>query len=666
MRQQKSGGGQTGPGRGFVVWAWVGALFLGILVAALWFLLISSGINFDTDVMPITIVCLFTVVALTATGVAIHGTWRLLRFAPAQLVLAPGDIRVGGTVEGFVGLRRSALPPVVDVRLQCLRYAGPVDALDTPDASVVERSLKGVWESHCTVPVTLASGHAHIPFRFQIPEGLPSSYLPGVNSVRWALPGQVYCQWKLLVSAGTPGAALNSAFSIDVAPQQVPAADGEGIPARAEKLSSATVAGLSPAFVPAPRTGPQPGAALIPSGESGSDWEKQVGGVFLIIFGLLFAGVPVEAGLYVAGHVDAGRTFSCLVGIVLICWGVSLMTWRRSVWLDAERGRIEERFGLFHAGRIRRLPCTTFDRVISAESMAILRRHKRREGGTLVTYHVALMNAAMRQGDALGLGEYSEPARARSAAKRAASAVGLPWYDVISAPMIPVQDIGAEPIPAWRRPSVIMLLLANLVPVGGVLFAGWKVLPLMFLYWLENLILGVVAVMKILSSGRGMFIKRFSHALLCVFPYGMFCAVLGVFVFEFFAPQSGLAPGMIPGPADILAVVQQQGLWTAVLGLTVSHGVSFVDNYLGRGEYRSVSEHSLIRALFVRVFVMSLVVYLGAYLIKDMDAPTTALVMLTALKIVVEVNAHVREHDKLAALPPGPKSADAEENRQPP
>ena len=43
----------------------------------------------------------------------------------------------------------------------------------------------------------------------------------------------------------------------------------------------------------------------------------------------------------------------------------------------------------------------------------------------------------------------------------------------------------------WQRPSVIALVLANLVPVFGVFYFHWEVFPLMFLFWSENVIIGV-------------------------------------------------------------------------------------------------------------------------------------------------------------------------------
>jgi hypothetical protein len=46
-------------------------------------------------------------------------------------------------------------------------------------------------------------------------------------------------------------------------------------------------------------------------------------------------------------------------------------------------------------------------------------------------------------------------------------------------------------LPSWaQRWSVWALIAANLVPLGGVLFAGWSAFEVVFLYWLENLIIG--------------------------------------------------------------------------------------------------------------------------------------------------------------------------------
>jgi len=44
-----------------------------------------------------------------------------------------------------------------------------------------------------------------------------------------------------------------------------------------------------------------------------------------------------------------------------------------------------------------------------------------------------------------------------------------------------------------------VLLLVNLVPLVCVLFFDWKVFTLMALYWAENLIVGIMNVVKMVT-----------------------------------------------------------------------------------------------------------------------------------------------------------------------
>ena len=77
----------------------------------------------------------------------------------------------------------------------------------------------------------------------------------------------------------------------------------------------------------------------------------------------------------------------------------------------------------------------------------------------------------------------------------------------------------------WRRPSVLALVASNLVPVAGVLFFGWKIFPLVFLYWSENVVIGVFNVLKmIFAAGAKSVVSRF-------FLIPFFCAHYGIFTF---------------------------------------------------------------------------------------------------------------------------------------
>ncbi|HXG26798.1 MAG TPA: DUF6498-containing protein, partial [Candidatus Binatia bacterium] len=52
--------------------------------------------------------------------------------------------------------------------------------------------------------------------------------------------------------------------------------------------------------------------------------------------------------------------------------------------------------------------------------------------------------------------------------------------------------------------SAILLVLANIVPLVGVAFFGWSLLTILVLYWLENGIVGLWNVPKILMAQGSM------------------------------------------------------------------------------------------------------------------------------------------------------------------
>jgi hypothetical protein len=59
------------------------------------------------------------------------------------------------------------------------------------------------------------------------------------------------------------------------------------------------------------------------------------------------------------------------------------------------------------------------------------------------------------------------------------------------------------------RPTVTALILANLIPLFGVLFAGWQVFDVVMVFWVENVIIGLINLLKMryldntnLTAGR--------------------------------------------------------------------------------------------------------------------------------------------------------------------
>ena len=145
--------------------------------------------------------------------------------------------------------------------------------------------------------------------------------------------------------------------------------------------------------------------------------------------------------------------------------------------------------------------------------------------------------------------------------------------------------------------SLAALIGANLIPFAGIFLFGWDVTYIVLLYWIENLIVGFFNILKMATlkmsqtadnAGKLFFIPFF-----CI-HYGAFCAVHGFFLTHFFKIGSGASSldngNDWWGPlvfiqllfsviAKIWASKPPEMIW-AVIGLTISHGISFVENFI--------------------------------------------------------------------------------------
>jgi len=220
------------------------------------------------------------------------------------------------------------------------------------------------------------------------------------------------------------------------------------------------------------------------------------------------------------------------------------------------------------------------------------------------------------------------------------------------------------------------------LPLIGVVVGRWNVVTLLVLYWVENGVIGILNVPKILlARGRSGPIEapRAFIAGFFLVHYGPFWFVHGVFVLSLPAlvglgggsgpGGSGLpafsGPTLPPGfPTDAFigfgpdpgtgarpAGPDLSGLAIAVIGLAISHTISFVVNYRGRGEYLKVSPAQQAQAPYGRLVILHLAIILGGIVSLAIGSPIGAVVVLVLLKTAVDLRFHLREHAGLAARP---------------
>jgi hypothetical protein len=235
--------------------------------------------------------------------------------------------------------------------------------------------------------------------------------------------------------------------------------------------------------------------------------------------------------------------------------------------------------------------------------------------------------------------------RARAAAEAAAAA------RLEAAHAATAEEERAPPLPPG---AALLLILANAVPLAGVLLWDWRVGDVVVLYWIENLVIGLFNVARILSAQpdgvRGSLAGKLFLAAFFVVHYGAFCAMHGTFLAQMF-PVRGADGARLEITGVALQMLREPGLLAAVAALTVSHGYSFVRNFLGRGEYRRASARRLMQRPYGRIIVVHFFIIAGGLLVQGLHAPVAALVLFVVLKTVIDLGMHRHERSILATPP---------------
>lgn len=235
-------------------------------------------------------------------------------------------------------------------------------------------------------------------------------------------------------------------------------------------------------------------------------------------------------------------------------------------------------------------------------------------------------------------------------------------------------------VPAWIVSSVA-LVAANLVPIGAVLAGRAALGDVFMVYWMENLVVWLVTIVKIATAtapltlgdthegaeptatwaGKSTSISPRFHTLAAVglaaffsLHFGIFTAVHGAF--SYLLGQLGGFHGSVSD-------------WTLIAGaLLLSHVISLVVNWFGvprlgqTPERWSVSPQEAMIAPYPRMVVLHVAILATFFLLfatLGFDAvpgadtglvrPLLGVTILCGLKIAVDLTLHLRERRRAAA-----------------
>jgi hypothetical protein len=191
--------------------------------------------------------------------------------------------------------------------------------------------------------------------------------------------------------------------------------------------------------------------------------------------------------------------------------------------------------------------------------------------------------------------------------------------------------------------ATISLLITNTIPLLGVLFFGWNAAMLLILYWFENVVVGLYTIPKIAmaqlpstlfqSTYTSILGKKVDHEpagtiAFFLVHFGSFTFAHGMIVFSIFASSFELSETLI----------------IAGISMLVSHGVSFIFNYIGNREYERTNANKQMIAPYKRVMIMHLTLLVSAGIVLSTSQSTFGLLVLVLLKTGLDLVGHLFEH----------------------
>ncbi|MDZ4690165.1 DUF6498-containing protein [Terricaulis sp.] len=203
-----------------------------------------------------------------------------------------------------------------------------------------------------------------------------------------------------------------------------------------------------------------------------------------------------------------------------------------------------------------------------------------------------------------------------------------------------IERTGALKVPFAGGWQVIAAIALNLIPLIGVAFWGWSAFALIFLYWLENVVIGVRTLISMAISGIGAReMNPLGVLVICAFftvHYGIFCFGHGSFVVGMFGDHE-------LGGASLDLVATARALFETLPGLR--YGLASIVLWqilililaIVRGDLAKTDPLSLMGAPYPRIIILHITIIFGAFLLLALNEPVAGLVVMALVKTAFDV-----------------------------
>ncbi len=185
-----------------------------------------------------------------------------------------------------------------------------------------------------------------------------------------------------------------------------------------------------------------------------------------------------------------------------------------------------------------------------------------------------------------------------------------------------------------RHSQAVFAIVFALFPLLGVWAWGWSAREVIILYWVENLILGLWQVMKMLTLKKASIKAKIITPLFFCFHFGSFCYVHGIFIITL--TQANGTNADFSNPFHFYELLSQGALF-AILSNTLMHGIRFFREHIQEGGRNNNQMGRLMAEPYKHIIIIHIAIIISGFIVTLYQSALPLLGFIVLGKLILDL-----------------------------
>lgn len=190
----------------------------------------------------------------------------------------------------------------------------------------------------------------------------------------------------------------------------------------------------------------------------------------------------------------------------------------------------------------------------------------------------------------------------------------------------------------------VLIILLNALPLYALFYWHWQVFDMIFLYWLENLVIGIFAALSVLLHPARSVLAVCKQSFIAVFftvHFGIFCTLHGLFVFILFGGYAEVFNHHSLLYTMIWPLLQQNGLIYCAISLLLLNAFYWLLD-MHKVYTSEITEARMPESPYQRIAILHITLIASGFIIGAIKDPAWGLIFMVMLKILLDLFNHFK------------------------